>query len=829
MTSISITQFSDEIDDRRLKRALHGVEDGAIGQPDLVALVRAASVGHGYIRLSVPRTEHWPSVDDWLRASFEVEIAEDTLTVIPQTWLPKWSQSLISPDSDAARKVPRQVSQEVPGDPFLMDSSGGNFNYRTPGQREAVRAVLGSAPGATVLAVLPTGSGKTTVLAAPAFLARKHGVSLIVVPTVALALDLERRFQSDFGIMEPLAYHGGMTAIEKAAFRNSIEEDEQWLIITSPEAALLSLSTVLERLAKRGRIAYLCIDEAHIVASWGGAFRPEFQGLAGFRRSLLALSQSANSNFVTVLLTGTLDQGGLVTLKHLFSEDSLNLVNAQTTRPEPSYWSVPCVDDDEKKKTLLEAVARLPRPLLVYTSLVNSESAVNAVQVFGWLKEAGFKRVRLVTGESSTENRQEVLNGVRCMGPPSSDVDVVVASSAFGLGVDIEDVRAVVHVCIPESLDRLYQEVGRSGRDGKASVSLIIHNSTDEQVARGLAASSDIGPEKAWKRWEAMRKGGQQRPGGLTVSLTAAWEGVEHASSSANRKWNLHTLATMDRAGMIRLHFKPRAAPPSETTDEGLHQFLERQSHLFEIDVVQDDLGDEVRFKERYDRARSEAESSASDSLATVIEMLKSPSKCFNQRFAERYRLYISNGDIVDVDVQCGGCPYCRLNGSPPVSSGLVSPPYVFSPAMKRAAGNQSLFDGARSCSITFNETQSLHWNTLRNILGRLVKNGTRLLVVGRPFPRIGSLQSDSRDDWIAVEDLNSWLSRHKFLDLPTVVILEPGTTQDVVERVLDQSSKQAGIIVIHNFNQSGPAGSPILLRELMPRSFSIHTALGKV
>ena len=123
---------------------------------------------------------------------------------------------------------------------------------------------------------------------------------------------------------------------------------------------------------------------------------------------------------------------------------------------------------------LLEAVHHLPRPLIIYAS--------KREDVKRWaeeLKQAGFRRYGVMTGESTSKERSELIHNWS-----EKNIDIVVATSAFGLGIDRGDVRAVIHVCIPETIDRFYQEVGRIGRDGKAAISLTLYTEDDYKIAR---------------------------------------------------------------------------------------------------------------------------------------------------------------------------------------------------------------------------------------------------------------------------------------------------------------------------------------------------------
>ena len=185
--------------------------------------------------------------------------------------------------------------------------------------------------------------------------------------------------------------------------------------------------------------------------------------------------------------------------------------------------------------------------------------STNVPTVRSWLGGAGLTSVAGVTGEDTPGCRQDAVRGLRLAGDIAGDLDIVVATSAFGLGMDIPDVRGVIHLCVPESVDRLYQEVGRSGRDGKASVSMVLWTDTDAEVAQGMAEARLVGEEKAWKRWRGMTPGRPFKDNVMTVDLTAPTEDVTYPWSDANRYWNTQVLSAMDRARMIELEWP---APP---------------------------------------------------------------------------------------------------------------------------------------------------------------------------------------------------------------------------------------------------------------------------
>ena len=245
-------------------------------------------------------------------------------------------------------------------------------------------------------------------------------------------------------------------------------------------------------------LRYFVIDEAHMVEQWGDDFRPAFQELPGLRRDLLR-----QDPFTTLLLTATLTESCLDTLETLFGQPGpFQVLSSVQLRPEPSYWFAWCQSEEVRQQRLLEAVHHLPRPLIIYGTKV--------ADVERWQRElarAGFKRCAIMTGKSSPEKRSQLIQNWR-----EKKVDIVVATSAFGLGVDQADVRAVIHVCVPETIDRFYQEVGRGGRDGKAAVSLTLHTTEDLEIAKSLNEKSTITIERGLERWQSMFNRKEKNP-----------------------------------------------------------------------------------------------------------------------------------------------------------------------------------------------------------------------------------------------------------------------------------------------------------------------------
>ncbi len=217
--------------------------------------------------------------------------------------------------------------------------------------------------------------------------------------------------------------------------------------------------------------------------------------MAGLRESLRLACPDASCAVRTLLLTATLTQDCHDTIRFLFGHDECQLVGELALRPEPGFLISRACVDVERDRRVLEAIRFLPKPLIVYTTLRE-----DAERYFGLLHQALYERVRLVRGgDMSDVGAGELLRDWQ-----RGRFDIVVATSAFGLGVDHSEVRSVIHACLPETVDRYYQEVGRTGRDGRASVALLVTSPNDWNVAESLAKERLISVNRGFERWQSM-------------------------------------------------------------------------------------------------------------------------------------------------------------------------------------------------------------------------------------------------------------------------------------------------------------------------------------
>ena len=382
----------------------------------------------------------------------------------------------------------------VPIDPAVRALAPGLQEYRSRTQATEVRTATLGDTSATLHVVLPTGSGKTLVGLVPGLL-RQGGTTVVVVPTVALALDQERNLRQrfpDVGLPAELAYYGDRADGGKDLILQRLRSGTQRVVLASPEALVSGLSPALRTLTASGGLTSVVIDEAHLVRSWGLDFRPEYQLIGALVSELRAVaSASGRRGPHIVLMTATLAEEALELNDALFRGSAESVfVGSTFLRTELRYLFAASSTREQRLCRLVESMHHLPRPTIVYAS-----RRADTEEIATRLRQAGFARTDVFHGDLGDSQRLEVLRrwaGVN----GATESDIVVGTSAFGLGVDQGDVRTVVHACVPASVDRYYQEVGRAGRDGHAAVALWLTAPHDLHQGRSIEGATHIGNER---------------------------------------------------------------------------------------------------------------------------------------------------------------------------------------------------------------------------------------------------------------------------------------------------------------------------------------------
>jgi ATP-dependent DNA helicase RecQ len=345
-------------------------------------------------------------------------------------------------------------------DSMLQDVVARYWGYATfrPLQREAMEAVLA---GRDSLVVLPTGGGKSLCFQAPAVV--MPGLALIVSPLISLMKDQVDTLVGN-GVPAGL-YNSSLGAGEKAAVVAGLREGRYRLLYVSPERLVGEGSEGFLRLLSSCHVSFVAIDEAHCISQWGHDFRPEYRQLGRLRQLLPGVSLHAYTATATARVRHDIaSQLGL--------NDPLEFVGS-FDRPNLVYRVLPRA---ALKRQLCDVLDRHRREAgIVYCT---SRREVDALAV--WLRGIGISALPYHAGLSDGERgrHQDAFLSERA--------DVIVATVAFGMGIDRSDVRFVVHAGAPRSLEHYQQESGRAGRDGLEAECLLIYSSADFMKWRAM-------------------------------------------------------------------------------------------------------------------------------------------------------------------------------------------------------------------------------------------------------------------------------------------------------------------------------------------------------
>ncbi|MFF2818992.1 protein DpdF [Kitasatospora cineracea] len=835
---------------RRLADALAAAGSGGASWRDIVSLtrqilLRARLLGN-LMPLPVPLTEGLPTREQWEVARCPGVLDGDRLRIHADDWAP---ENETSPEWEAAVDQvswavrgewaldAQSVPEQVEADPFWKGTMGFP-RYRSLGQRQIARSVVLAPPGSTTIACLPTGHGKTPVALSAALLAsRSEGVSVLVVPTVILAIDMERRVREILGKRDPsartrrYAYVGTMGDEHKQEIRDAVASGRQPVVITSPEAVTTGLRNAIDDAARAGLLRYLIIDEAHLVEQWGNDFRSSFQTLAVHRRSWLSLAGSENA-VRTLAMSATLTEQQVETLELFFGAKGLTeVVWASELRQEPAYFLHKYPDDPSRRAAVLEAVTLLPSPAILYTTEKKDADT--------WAEELrlhGMRRVAVVHGGSTEAERREALEGWSGKDssgrPVPTRFDIVVGTSAFGLGVDLGDVRTVLHATVPETVDRYYQEVGRGGRDGKPCLAFLAFTPGDRPRAGRINNQRILTEKVAWDRWNSMKINEVRTP----PSELPAWihridlrTQRPHVSEDTDRnvEWNIKVLNLMRRAQLIDV--RPPIAPTRDGDEDRdvwaarQQAFYERSADYLDVQFL-DGANDEDKFTAAIRACRGRMKSVQRQSLQRMDDILNAK-VCMAEVLVDYYTVRVAAGPLM-TSPACRGCPVCRRTGLPPTGPGaLYRLPVASYPALaewtRRDDPLGRLHKDGTSLSLYWRSTEEYEDETVR-LLSLLAARGTAF------FGGAGLTSQQAEEiQWEAgahpvIHDVDGSCARESGA---TVVWVLPLDADRMDEAALLRYEGHDRLYLLHPSSLRDPGRPNMLLREIHPASIPLDQA----
>ena len=275
--------------------------------------------------------------------------------------------------------------------------------FKSMAQKLAVYGALNTPDGFTTLVSLPTGGGKSLITQTISY--QKDGLTIVVVPTVSLAIDQVRvaknNIRSENIENEVFSYSSG---VNPAPILQAIREKTAKLLFISPEALINNpgFETVINEVNLMRYLKNIVIDEAHIVVDWGDLFRIDYQCLESWRKKLML----KNPSIRTVLLSATYEERSVSLLKQFFSQGEKWIeIRCDSLRHEPRYMFVRAKSNSDKKKKMLEMVRKMPHPMIIYVA-----RPTDAFDLVQYLKEHGIENVKSFTGLTNRDQRRILID-----------------------------------------------------------------------------------------------------------------------------------------------------------------------------------------------------------------------------------------------------------------------------------------------------------------------------------------------------------------------------------------------------------------------------------
>ncbi|MGS0649094.1 DEAD/DEAH box helicase [Komagataeibacter melomenusus] len=672
---------------------------------------------------------------------------------------------------------PRQVFEPAAPDAVLLRLTR-HASYRTAAQKAAVRALLTQPGGSGLMVSMPTGAGKSLLFQIAACFERERtpgSCALVIIPTIALALDHERTLSAMKGLEGSRALTGSMSAAETEEIINGFCRGEVPILLTSPEKVLSPwlLQSLPEVAAPHaveygleGRLTHVFVDEAHIIESWGRSFRPDFQRLP----SVLARLRQVNPMLRAVLLSATLPDAARRVLRDSWKQDGDWLeVDARTARYEHDIVVGRYTSSQEREPALDHVIDHAPRPVIIYTTTIMAADALyNRLRT-----QRGYGRIALFTGNTRAEERSRVIAGWA-----DDTYDIVVATSAFGMGIDKSDVRSVIHACLPDGPARWYQEIGRAARDGGQALAACLftdnRHTCDVREAYGIATKGWLTREVAQARWHGMRDTAimlgrrDDAAGVMLVNLNAFREDQRRREGDWTRNWNMGLLTLMQRAHLIEV----LSIVPEEAPDEFHWEIVILDPRLMEKD--------DHEIWDRICALRDAEQSGAREALNDFVDVMRHPRHtCITQTAFE----------LIEPRAHapaCGHCPGCRAQGILPPrmlrSDGLeqrwarrVAPHAVLPPGIMLLSPDDPYFEAG-----------------FPDLVRALVRAGVEQMVVPHAMAeKTADLMAKMGARMGFVMDAGQWRHQVRLAEVVTAVILPH--EEDEAARILDRLVRELG------------------------------------